>query len=242
MGFDKIKKLAIGVAMMTSVAAAMPASAAVIGDFQLNGDLNNQAGGALTLTNNGGTLGANGITFGANQGPTISGFTSPSAYSVEVAFSFDNLSGYRKILDFQNLTSDSGLYNLNERLNFYPVVTSGQTNFFTGQMAHLVFTHDATDSWGYIGNNPALTFSGGNNSLADIGSLLHFFRDDFATSQGEASSGFVDYIRIYDTALTANEVAGLSVSAIPEPETYAMLLAGLGLLGFAARRRKQKAA
>jgi hypothetical protein len=27
---------------------------------------------------------------------------------------------------------------------------------------------------------------------------------------------------------------------IPEPETYAMMLAGLGLLGFAARRRKQK--
>ena len=32
------------------------------------------------------------------------------------------------------------------------------------------------------------------------------------------------------------------IGAIPEPETYAMLLAGLGLLGFAARRRKQKAA
>ena len=28
---------------------------------------------------------------------------------------------------------------------------------------------------------------------------------------------------------------------VPEPETYAMLLAGLGLLGFAARRRKQQA-
>jgi hypothetical protein len=27
---------------------------------------------------------------------------------------------------------------------------------------------------------------------------------------------------------------------IPEPETYAMLLAGLGLLGIAARRRKQR--
>ncbi len=33
-----------------------------------------------------------------------------------------------------------------------------------------------------------------------------------------------------------------SISAVPEPETYAMLLAGLGLLGFAARRRKQLAA
>jgi hypothetical protein len=30
-----------------------------------------------------------------------------------------------------------------------------------------------------------------------------------------------------------------SAGAIPEPETYAMLLAGFGLLGFAARRRKQ---
>ncbi|SDX29827.1 FxDxF family PEP-CTERM protein [Nitrosomonas oligotropha] len=30
-----------------------------------------------------------------------------------------------------------------------------------------------------------------------------------------------------------------AIAAIPEPETYAMLLASLGLLGFAARRRKQ---
>ncbi len=30
-----------------------------------------------------------------------------------------------------------------------------------------------------------------------------------------------------------------TVSAIPEPETYAMLLAGLGLLGFMSRRRKE---
>lgn len=32
------------------------------------------------------------------------------------------------------------------------------------------------------------------------------------------------------------------VTSIPEPETYALLLAGLGLLGFAARRRKLKEA
>ncbi|MCZ2421077.1 MAG: FxDxF family PEP-CTERM protein, partial [Burkholderiales bacterium] len=28
-----------------------------------------------------------------------------------------------------------------------------------------------------------------------------------------------------------------SVAAVPEPETWALMLAGLGLLGFAARRR-----
>jgi hypothetical protein len=33
----------------------------------------------------------------------------------------------------------------------------------------------------------------------------------------------------------------VSMAPVPEPETYAMMLAGLGLLGVMTRRRKQKA-
>ena len=32
----------------------------------------------------------------------------------------------------------------------------------------------------------------------------------------------------------------LVMAAVPEPETYAMMLAGLGMIGFAARRRNTK--
>ena len=37
---------------------------------------------------------------------------------------------------------------------------------------------------------------------------------------------------------TGSWTGGITVAAVPEPETYAMLLAGLGLIGFSARRRQ----
>jgi len=40
---------------------------------------------------------------------------------------------------------------------------------------------------------------------------------------------------------TGNVGGNRVVPAIPEPETYVMLMAGLGLMGFVARRRKQRA-
>lgn len=43
------------------------------------------------------------------------------------------------------------------------------------------------------------------------------------------------------TAIGATYSGTLNVSAVPEPETYLMLLAGLGLFGFIASRRRKKA-
>lgn len=55
---------------------------------------------------------------------------------------------------------------------------------------------------------------------------------------GNCTPGDVDVNKF---APFSHDAQGM-VTAIPEPETYAMLLAGLGLLGFAARRRKLKTA
>ncbi len=49
------------------------------------------------------------------------------------------------------------------------------------------------------------------------------------------------YARIYavagDGAYSVSEMSFSGVAVVPEPETYALMLAGLGLLGCAARRR-----
>ena len=44
-----------------------------------------------------------------------------------------------------------------------------------------------------------------------------------------------------DTGESLRPTLTLVTAPVPEPETYAMMLAGLGLLGLAQRRRKQKA-
>lgn len=77
-----------------------------------------------------------------------------------------------------------------------------------------------------------------NNSYA---SGLGFMRVD-AAATGTAKSVYNEY---YDTGAVAVNawVDGnntIHISAVPEPETYAMLLAGLGMIGAVARRRRNK--
>lgn len=40
---------------------------------------------------------------------------------------------------------------------------------------------------------------------------------------------------------THSAIDNITINAVPEPETYAMMLAGLGILGFAARRKRTAA-
>lgn len=55
-------------------------------------------------------------------------------------------------------------------------------------------------------------------------------------TSGVSSGGFDNYVNYIDPMVRG------SIAAVPEPETYAMLLAGLGLMGVVARRRKAKQA
>lgn len=78
------------------------------------------------------------------------------------------------------------------------------------------------------------------DTLSAEGSLA----PDQITFSGFTSTtrGYVGYVRMgSDAAAAAWFVRDGDVAAIPEPETYAMMLAGLGLVGFAAARPKRAA-
>jgi len=109
-------------------------------------------------------------------------------------------------------------------------------------------------SWNALGN----WYIGGDGDPSGNLSQLSFFQyvGSAATTvhNGTASGTFTlgpgDYTIFVGgddiVAKSATDAAtlygvSLNVAAVPEPETYAMLMAGLGLLGVVARRKKQAA-
>jgi hypothetical protein len=114
------------------------------------------------------------------------------------------------LLGTTTLTANSGLFSITS-LNLARLPLFFNTTVtFTGTKAD---TSTVTKSFTFTNNNwGTLTFGANFTNLASL-----------KWSQG----------------LTVYAVDNLNVTAVPEPETYAMMLAGLGLVGLAARRRKQ---
>ena len=168
----------------------------------------------MGLASEGGSLTGDGYQFGVDQGLTLNAapISSP-AYTIELFFSFDTLSGFQKILDVENLGSDSGLYTDGNVLNFFVAGVAEYTSTATLSTAtphHVVLTRNTSDDVKiYLDGAEVVSFND-STGAANVSSVLRFFQDDTADGSGiEAGEGFVDFIRLYDGALSAAQVAAL---------------------------------
>lgn len=120
----------------------------------------------------------------------------------------------------------------------------------SGSPATLSFTGAGVDYISFLWGSPdtynllTVTTTGGVTTNFSTASLA------FSVTNGDQS--FSQYVQFSGTggskitgltfnnipSINAFESANFSVTPVPEPETYALLLAGLGVVGFMARRRK----
>lgn len=142
-----------------------------------------------------------------------------------------------------------------ELQNTFAQAGSALTTFFNGegssssQLVSIVkvgggtFTFQSLDfSTISFANNDQVLVTGLLNNVA-VGSLnLNFGQPGAFLTVASGFSASIDELRIsvtpsFVTASFIDNVVLGSVTAVPEPEIYAMMLAGLGILAFAARRR-----
>ncbi len=217
----------------------------LIGEFALQGSLNNNVSGGAALVSLGGQITSNGYVFGVNQGLTFTSTAlNPTSYTIELSFStnLDSTQAWSKLVDFAGQSSDNGLYIHNSsgfRLQFFPQSDATVSDFSAGTTFDVVLTRNSTTGvvTGYVDGQFRFSFpdSGSIGVVTATNNTLHFFVDDHIQNT-EASSGMLNYLRIYDGALTSSQVATLyaagAPSAIPEPGASAATLgaAALGLL------------
>ncbi len=200
--------------------------------YELNGNLLEQAGTGPAMTAYcPGTYAAEALpvgitrkTYRFNTGcgllynDATKNFITSGSYTIELYFRLDTISGYKKLVDFDSLKADAGVYNQNGMLALYPNVTSADSFIGAGVYQYVAITRDATTKKVYLnanGKTKGTYIDAGNVYKPGTSKLISFFRDDNSTS-GEQSKGAVALIRISNYAMDSNSVkaayAGLSAA------------------------------
>ncbi len=128
-------------------------------------------------------------------------------YTIVLLFQFENTGSWRRLIDFKNRSSDTGLYAYGANLQFYNVSTGSGGSILPDTYIQVALTRDLSKNVnGYVNGNPEINFVDNSDSaVIDSSDILSFFRDDLLV-KNEHSAGSVARIRIYNRALTRQEI------------------------------------
>jgi YD repeat-containing protein len=216
----KIDPSGTSIGSITLAVTEVTSSATLQADYQFQNSRSSSVGSPPALTD----LGTNSFTtatvdgtsrtvlsFAQNNGLSLSpttGVVGSNTYSIVMLFSVSTTSSFRRIADFKNGTSDTGLYVVNGKLYLYNASQASSVSIAANTYVQVVLTRDSAGTiTGYVDGVQQIQFadSGGLGSI-NSSNTLRFFRDDGT----EASAGAVARIRLYDDALTASQVTALS--------------------------------
>lgn len=142
-------------------------------------------------------------------------------YYVSQVFNASVAGEYTLTFDYQLRNSYTGYVSNGAKVvidNWYSSAPGATPVFEANTVFSATYFNDKAGAW-HLGQTVVLNLTAGNHSLY-LGTLG-------ASRSGDQAAVLYDNVSI--SAVTA---------PVPEPETYAMLLAGLGLLGGMVKRRK----
>jgi gliding motility-associated-like protein len=139
-------------------------------------------------------------------------------YTIGIKFSFNNSqSGYRKIIDFKNLTSDNGFYFFGGGfLNFYPQSFASKAKILNNEILELYITRNASNNefkvYSMVDGKLELELTYTDSSGDAVPTLisgkprLRFFHDDTRTGSEATNGGKIYSLKVWDGPLIPEDI------------------------------------
>ncbi|MBT9463069.1 PEP-CTERM sorting domain-containing protein [Hydrogenophaga sp.] len=154
---------------------------------------------------------------GANRYLSTSSAASLTASNGQV-FAMDNVDAYTTAANADATNSTHGS------------AAAGANMYDAGDATNVSFQNGSGDNW-----KGAVSFT----SPGSASNPLNFFYLSNTSSTAANAATVTKYAGSWSFDTLQNQLIYSSAAPVPEPETYALLLAGLGLMGTIARRRRQ---
>ncbi len=206
--------------------AASASAQTLISHFQFDNNLNDAIGNAnAVLFNDSGVVYTNGAlsfnskAFGKPTGIKVrladQLFTEDN-YTIAIDFEYNIVSGYRKVIDFTNLTEDQGLYIFNGQTRLYPSGSIGDITYEPNERMRLIMfrSKNADSAYTAFNINKSLLIQSEDkdtlkryvNVLDGTDRVIHFFSDDSVTVAEQAEKITVYDIRIWNGMANFEEI------------------------------------